>query len=336
MAGENRGSPSHLKRDLLQHGHEYSFFQVMRLLRLFDGSPARSEGAVAGERDHIKIRPTLSLSFPAADVDSIEELDDDRNRFVINTTFLGLYGSSSPLPTFYTEDLIDEAAADGSVARDFLDVVNHRLFLLLFESLIKYRQFLQVAEENNHEYLERLYCLLGIGEEQLREDIIDPYELIGYMGLFTQFPRSALGLKILLQDAFHEINVDVIPCIERRAKIPTDQRICLGVSGGLLGNESFLGEEVADRMGKFRLRLEPVSGSNFRDFLPGGVEYAKLLFLTKLYIVEPLEYDFDLVIPKGCAKTVCLGSSEWSKLGLDTWIFSGDELEEVTIRICPE
>ena len=130
--------------------------------------------------------------------------------------------------------------------------------------------------------------------------------------------------------------MDVVPCIERRAKIPTDQRIHLGVSGGLLGNESFLGEEVADRMGKFRLRIEPLNGSNFRDFLPAGAEYTKFLFLTKLYIVEPLEYDFELVIPKGHAKTVCLGGSNWSKLGLDTWTFSGDELEEVTIRVCPE
>ncbi|MBC2694634.1 MAG: type VI secretion system baseplate subunit TssG [Desulfobacteraceae bacterium] len=337
MASQNRGSSpdiesslkSSLRLELLKEGNAFSFFQVMRLLRLMGRQEAKIEESAFIETGNIRVRPKLSLSFPAADVDRIEEQGvDERAGFLVTATFLGLYGSSSPLPTFYTEDLMDEGAADESVARDFIDVINQRLFSLFYRCCIKYRQFLQIVEENNPEHLERLFSLLGLWEKELREDIPDSYRLIRYIGLFTQFPRSALGLKTLLQDALDGIPIKIIPCVKRKAKIPDDQRLFLGISAGFLGMDSFVGEEIEDRMGKFRLRIGPLDQKNFRTFIPGSDRYNKLSFLTKMYIVEPLEYDMELILSKGQAKTVCLGASEWSMLGLTTWIFSGDELEE--------
>jgi type VI secretion system protein ImpH len=336
MASQDRGSSLDLKLELLKEGHAFSFFQVMRLLRLFQKPLAAAEEPRSIEKNNIMVRPKLSLAFPAADVDSIEELDSEGTRFQVTATFLGLYGSSSPLPTFYTEDLMDEAAEEESVARDFIDVINHRLFLLLFECWTKYRQFLQVVEENNTRYMNRLFSLLGLGEELLREDVADSYRLIRYIGLFTQFPRSALGLRTLLQDALDNIPIEIIPCLKRRASIPVGQRLFLGASGGFLGTDSFLGEEIEDRMGKFRLRIGPLDTAGFRRFFPGSDGYNKLVSLTKLYIVDPLEYDLELIMSRGEARPVCLGAPEWSHLGLDTWLFSGDELGEVRTVFYPQ
>lgn len=336
MASQDRGSSLDLKLELLKEGHAFSFFQVMRLLRLFQKPLAAAEEPRSIEKNNIMVRPKLSLAFPAADVDSIKELDSEGTRFQVTATFLGLYGSSSPLPTFYTEDLMDEAAEEESVARDFIDVINHRLFLLLFECWTKYRQFLQVVEENNTRYMNRLFSLLGLGEELLREDVADSYRLIRYIGLFTQFPRSALGLRTLLQDALDNIPIEIIPCLKRRASIPVGQRLFLGASGGFLGMDSFLGEEIEDRMGKFRLRIGPLDTAGFRRFFPGSDGYNKLVSLTKLYIVDPLEYDLELIMSRGEARPVCLGAPEWSRLGSDTWVFSGDELGEVRTIFYPD
>jgi type VI secretion system protein ImpH len=89
-------------------------------------------------------------------------------------------------------------------------------------------------------------------------------------------------------------------------------------------------------MGKFRIRIGPLNRKVFRRFLPGGDRHQKLALLTKLYIVDPLEYDLEIIISAGQVKTVCLGASEWSRLGLDTWIFSDDELGEVRTTFYPE
>lgn len=329
MAGQDWRSPSDLKGDLLQRGHEFSFFQVMRLLRLIHPDPEGLAESDASDLQRIRIHPELSLAFPASDVAKIEEETGEEPKFFVTTTFLGLYGPSSPLPTFYTEDLLHEAIEDLSVTRDFIDLVNHRIFFLLFRCWTKYRQFLQVVEEKNPRDLERLFCLLGLGETELRQGIPQAYFLLRYLGLFTQFPRSASGLATLLQDALGGLPVTVMSCVERRVRIPADQRSFLGTSGNRLGVDSLLGDEIDDRMGKFRLQMGPLTSEQFHSLLPGNPHHQRLALLTRFYLLDPLEYDLLLTVAEGEGQTVCLGSAHWAMLGWDTWVFSSGSLGQV-------
>jgi len=324
MASQVRESSFNLKLDLLEKGHEFSFFQALRLLRLLTGQTEKTDERKRAEEQNIKILPELSLAFPPADVAKIEEGNETHPGFTITPTFFGLYGTSSPLPVFYTEDLIEEANEDTSVTRDFIDIFHRRLYSLLFRCWTKYRQFLQVVEENNPKDAERLYCLLGLGEKELRESALEPYSLLRYIGLFTQFPRSALGLETLLQDFLRGIPVHLVPCLRRKAEIPLDQRLSLGLSGSGLGEDSFLGEEVEDRMGKFLLKIGPLDGEQFHSLLPGSLLHQKLTFLIRFYLREPWEYEMEMILIPGEVKTVSLGANEWSVLGWDTWVFSGD------------
>ena len=358
MAGENRGKASDLSTDvlsdmieeaskssnakpsllleLLREGHDFSFFQSIRLLRLFS-RPASENLKPRPIEELVKIRPSLSLAFPPADVSRIVENEEKEGpRFMAVANFLGLYGTSSPLPTFYTEDLMEEASEDESTARDFFDVVNGRLFQLLFKCMMKYNLFLQVAEDGSLENIERLFCLLGIGEKPLRSDIDEPCRLLRYIGLFTQFPRSALGLRTLLSDALVKAPVNIVPCLYRRAKIPEDQRMKFGGSVGTLGVDAVVGEEIEDRMGKFRIQIGPLKGDLFPKFFPGDRLYEDMVALTRLYVLDPLEFDLEVILAAGEARPVCLGASEWSRLGWDTWSFSGDALGEARVRFSPD
>ncbi len=335
MAGKNRRSSLDLKPELLKEGHTFSFYQVIRLLRLLDAPSKKGGKSVPSSGDSIWIKPELSLAFPPSDVAKVEEIPDRKSSFSVTTTFLGLYGISSPLPTFYTEDLIDEASLDESVTRDFLDFINHRIFTLLFECWTKYRQYMQVVEQKNEAHLERLFCLLGLGEGKVREDLPEAYSLLRYVGLLTQFPRSALGLKTLLSDALDGLPVEVIPCVARKAKIPEEQRAILGSSRGSLGDDTFVGEEIEDRMGKFRIRVGPLTSDQYQALLPGQPFHQRLYFLTRFYVNDPLEYDLELVLAAGEVQMVSLGASMWSRLGWDTWIFSGEITEHMNARLQP-
>ncbi|MCX8117638.1 MAG: type VI secretion system baseplate subunit TssG [Desulfobacterota bacterium] len=325
MASPDRRSPAALKSDLFEKAHEFSFFQVMRLLRLLLRS---GKTGASQEEQHLRLRPELSLSFPPADVARIEEVDSERPLYLVTVTLLGLYGASSPLPTFYTEDLLEEASEDLSVTRDFLDILNNRIYHLLHRCWLKYRLFLQVIEEEDQTILEKLFCLIGLGEEALRKDVPDVYSLLRYTGLFTQFPKSASGLRTLLHDAFGRIPVEVIPCVKRVVKLPLDQRCSLGISGCRLGQESYLGEEIEDRMGKFRLSIGPLSSEPYHRLLPGTPDHRRLIFLTRFYLLDAFEFDIELILAAGEARTTSLGGSRWSLLGLDTWLFSHETLGE--------
>jgi len=335
MAGESGRSSldlnrSGLKLELLKEGHAFSFFQVLRLLRHFAVASSDRQAANSDFSRHIQIKPNLSLAFPPSDVEKVEEAGDhDDHRFLVTANFLGLYGSSSPLPTFYTEDLIDEESQDESTSRDFIDIVNQNLYTLLFSCWSKYRLHLRVLEEKSPQQIEQLFCLLGLGEPTLRQSIPSPERLLRYLGLFTQFPRSALGLKTLLRDALGGIPVDVIPCVYRKAVIPRSQRMCMGISGSSLGVDSYVGEEIDDRMGKFRVQLGPMTKGEYHRFTPGQEDFDWLVLLTAMYFVEPLEYDVEVIMAAHEVRSVVLGDDSRSVLGVESWIFSDDQWGEV-------
>src|SRR5882762_10124157 len=138
-------SPADLKNSLLSEGHRFSFFQAARLLKRLQG-------------EDLRIRPELSFGFPSADVSSIEQRPDQKG-YRLTATFLGLYGVSSPLPAFYTEELLrDESGA----ARDFLDIVHQRLYALLLAGWQKYRLFFQLEEAKDPAPLDMLLALCGL------------------------------------------------------------------------------------------------------------------------------------------------------------------------------
>jgi len=325
MDSQDRRTPAYLKQNLLKNGFDYSFFQVLRLLSLVN-EQTDSDSAVSGLSRSVRVRPNLSLAFPAADVEEVKEIVGDHSlKYQVIANFFGLYGVSSPLPTFYTEDLIDEASEDESAARDFLDILNHRIYQLFFESLQKYRPFFQINKGDRDLYKERLFCLEGFGEHVHLANIPKADQLLRYIGLFSQRPRSGEGLKILLGDALG-YDVTIVSCVLRKARIPEDQLLRLGISGGVLGEDCVLGRELDDRMGKFRIEIGPLNSDEYREFFPGSETYNRLVLLTELYLQDPLEYEIEIFMHEQQAQTVCLGNSCWSRLGMDTWLYAGSEI----------
>jgi type VI secretion system protein ImpH len=316
--------------DLLANGRSFTFFQAMRLLERLSARAGADDRA--GKR-RVRVRPTISMGFPSADIDRIEAVDtDDGAGYRMTATFLGLYGSSSPLPTFYSEDLIEEAGNDESVSRDFLDIFHQRLYDIFYRCLGKYRLFLQVAENKDESVIERLYCLLGLGPEGIRRSVPHAGMLLRYIGLFTQYPRSAAGLTTLLHDVLPDVPIELTPCIRRMAKIPVSQRTALGVPGVRLGSSSYLGEEIEDRMGKFRISVGPLDQAGFLRFTPGNPGHGLVVALTEHYLTEPLEYEIELILAANQARTASLGDPVRSVLGVTTWVFSQAELGEVRTR----
>jgi type VI secretion system protein ImpH len=342
MAGKNRRSspdlktgpdphPSHhLQSDMVVNGPAYTFFQAMRLLH--QCMPVAG-GQTQNNNAPIRVRPALNLAFPASDIEKIDAAQDgEQTRYQVTTNFFGLYGTSSPLPTFYTEDLIAEAGRDESVSRDFIDILHQRLYDLLFQSWLKYRQFFQVAEKQSEPYVERLFCLLGLGDAELRRQIPEAGRLLRYIGLLTQFPRSAAGLETLLKDYVSDVPIALVPCVSRMAAIADSQRMKIGMTGSALGENSYVGQEIEDRMGKFAIRIGPLTQADFLRFTPGKPDYERLTALTQLYLVEPLEYDIELVLAEHQARTMCLGDPDRAALGVTGWVFSEPTLGEVCTR----
>ncbi|WP_043302465.1 type VI secretion system baseplate subunit TssG, partial [Burkholderia humptydooensis] len=145
---------------LLGEAKHFAYFQAIRLLRRIVRERRDAAACRPDARMPIHTRPNLALSFPDTDIERIDKAEDGGYRVVAN--FFGLYGVSSPLPTFYTEDLIDEAFKGRHAARSFLDVLHRALYPLLFDAWLKHRLSLRIVEERDENALRPLYALAGV------------------------------------------------------------------------------------------------------------------------------------------------------------------------------
>ncbi len=311
MASEIGQSPIDLIQDLEGNISCYEFFQALRLLSRLRVCPVEDIG----------IRPELSLDYPMTEITGLEQGENGTLSLV--TSFMGLYGVSSPLPLFYTEDLLDEAWDEESAGRDFLDIIHHHLYPLLYRAWLKYRLAQQMVEEDDSDYWQVLFSLLGLGDDTLLQKTEQPRGLLPYLGLLAQRPRSLSGLEALLRAVFSNDDLHVVPCVERQVSIPREQKAHLG-ENTLLG-EAVLGERVVDRMGKCAVHIEINESALFQQWLRHREQRDKLIFLIQFYLDTPLTIDLVLTLRQTADVRSCLGAMAWASLGEDVWL--GDSVE---------
>lgn len=325
MAIEDRKTDPSLIQRLLKEPYLFSFFQAVYIIEKYASSISNIRyigNTGPAELESIRFKPDASLAFPVSDIVSIEKKRDLPPRFEITTSFLGLYGSDSPLPDFYTEDII-RADPEESYVKDFLDIFHHRILSLFYRCWLKYRYYIQFVSNGKDEFSQRILDLIGIGTQGIIENLkISPVRLIRYVGLFLQSEKSACALESILSDYFGGIPVCVHQYVGRWITIEEEDRIALGSQNSQLGINTTLGAKVFDCSGKFRISINISKYADYISFLPEGEYFQALVEITKSFLNAPLDFDEELVIPASEVPLLRLSSSEGAKLGRTSWLAS--------------
>lgn len=324
-----------------------SFFQIVYLLESF-APEIDFEGKLEVADQIVRFRAAADLTFPVSEIESFKRKYDDKQSFLcLTVNFLGLYGPSSPLPAFYTEDILVSPNLEESNRREFLDLFHQRLFYLLYRVWKKYRYYILYEQGAKDPFSRWLFSLIGLGEplEQLRNlGHVQWERLLSYVGLLSMRSRSAAILENILSHYFFEVPVTVKQCLTQWVTIEEWQRNRLGIENCELGKTLSLGEKVLDRSGKFRVAVGPLSlykksrkTATFCEFLPTGRHYHTIRELIKFFLVDQLDFEIMLILeedymPKslpGPAKPsdrvyLKLGGNPWEDklccLGWSTWL----------------
>ncbi len=326
-----------LEADVLLNAASYSFFQLMRVLNcLADQRLCTSKQNSA--KQTIRVRPALSLSLPRSEVVSATKILDREENFSyyqVEVNFLGLYGTSSPLPNFYTEDLVAAGQEDHLEIRTFLDLFHQQSYRLHYESLKKYQAVFELADNpKESHFLSLLWSLIGLRSEKQRDSLPAPHLFLRYVNIFNKAQRSSTGLRALLTDFFPDTPLVIEECVPRRVTVPRDQRLVLGKlenklggvqSSGALGDCALLGDVVWDCTSKIRIEIGPLTRERFERLMNEENEWAILVSLLGYYIKTPLLCDLTFSIQKEDTGTCTLGEVQWGRLGADTWIYSQEE-----------
>lgn len=320
-------TPDHpLARRALDRACEFDFFQLLHLIETVapDAVPLGRHGPAAEEG--VRVRPTLSLGFPAGDLAEarwVERASDDRGRLQITATFLGLYGSDSPLPAHFTEALLDEQEDDERV-RDYIDLFHHRIYSLLFRVWKKYRYHVTFESDGGDAISQIVRGWLGLGTPHLDETLeFSPLRLFRYVGLLSQRPRSAAGLAGQLADFFDGVEFDIEQCVGRWVWIQPNDHNALGVEKCALGRDFLLGERIFDRSGKFRVKVGPVGFDDYLRFMPSGGAASDVNEIVRFYCEDPLQHDVKVTLRGNEVPETPLGTDDrLGRLSWTTWLKS--------------
>ena len=315
-----------IETELLSNATQFSFIQAVRLLHRVT--------ATDGPFDRIRVRPDLAWNTPLQEIACIEKRNSQHPVFLITATFLELYGATSPLPMFYTQDLFRDQTYHNSVSRDFIDIFNCILYEIYFDIRRKYHFSSRLFETPDPMFWEQLFCISGIGNSGVRKHLSTPQNQITYSGITSRPIRTAEGLRSILADTLKDIPVSIEQCIIRRARIPDCQRVSIGIVSSTLGDDIIIGKQITDRMGFFRVHIGVVSARQFSRFHPDSSLMMLLDELIRLYIDQPLQWDYEISCKTEDMTTVQLGGSKNAYLGWNTWVYSGKlEAEQVTARV---
>jgi type VI secretion system protein ImpH len=157
--------------------------------------------------------------------------------------------------------------------------------------------------------------------------------LLRFAALYSQSPRSALGLQTILSGCYPDTNIDLIEQDVRVLKLSDDQQLHLGQQATTLGIDTHIGREFACRSSNLTIEMREVDELLLQQLLPGGYEHSRLKFLVQHYLVDPLNVVVDIYLKRGTAQTVILGQADWTGLGRDAWLVQPNEPEQLRVRI---
>lgn len=308
---------------------KYSFNQCVRMVvaHLFKEYP-REDFESLYKRLRFKANP--SLSFAKSEINKIEFVKNSRGISVeITLNFLTLSGVSSPLPSHYSEMVLDSSSED-KVLSDFLNFFNHHLHKMVYLIWEKQRYYVQYQDGLKDKFSNYMLSLLGLySNEQIQNSKLDLKKLMPYIGVLSMQQKSTGTLTSILRHYIEHEEVEIVQFIEMNANIPEWQRASLGIKNSTVSDDFMLGESVKTRSLKFQILLKNISWKWLFDYSVLGEKMTELKELIHLALRDPLEYELYLEIKKKNIKPVSLSKNY---LGIDSFLGLPDNDMKIIIN----
>ena len=190
----------------------FSFYRLIYMLeRVSKGAPRLGHTGPARD-ERIRIRSDPTLTFASSDVTAFDykKFPDNEKRIQLTSSFLGLYGSTSPLPGYFAEDIALSVFQHGThPVREFLDVIHHRLFSLVYRAWSKYRLSVGYLSEGKDEFTRRMFCAVGLDGFSEARTPLHPFYFLRFAPILASKSRSARGLSVVLDELLGNIGVDI-------------------------------------------------------------------------------------------------------------------------------
>ncbi|AUX24143.1 hypothetical protein SOCEGT47_046790 [Sorangium cellulosum] len=312
-----------------------SYYRLIYLLeRLFPAAPPVGQlGPVQDER--IRLRGDPSLIFASSDVSELAlvKYPDAVQRARVSTTFLGLYGSVSPLPAYFIEEIaLSDYQGGPQPIRDLLDVLHHRLLSLLYRAWTKYRLPVTYRMQGADPFTRRMFCAVGLDGFREYGTPLDRFFFLRYAPILASKSRSARSLETVLSEMLGNIGVRIEQFVGHWTLIEKPFRNKLGVMNNQLGESLTLGRYVFDGSGRYTIVVGPVGYDEYLSFLPGGERQALVRGVIETFTPGIHDVMLEIHVDTEEAPRFQLGSPRAATLKRTAWI-GGAAAERLVLTV---
>jgi type VI secretion system protein ImpH len=199
--------------------------------------------------------------------------------------------------------MLERKEAKDETLAAFLDLFNHRLVSFFYRAWEKHRppvlyELGAARGRTPDPFTHALFDLVGMGTDGLRGRMrVHDESLVLYAGLIAQTPHSASALRAILRDYFG-VSIEIDQCVGDWYVLEEADRCYLEpeMERNQLGESAFLGDQVWNQQGRFRIRVGPVGLGRFLDFLPDGRAMAKLVQFTRYLAGQALAFEVQVFL----------------------------------------
>lgn len=281
----------------------------------------------------VNFKSNASLSFQKSEISNIKFYEDEikGQKVEVTLNFLGLFGSSSPLPSHYNEAVLESFDTD-KVLYDFLNLFNNNLQKFIYPIWQKQRYYIEYKKDLKDKFSKYMLSLLGLYSNiDLDDNKLDFHKLMPYIGILSMRQKSAGTLVSILRHYLDFDEIEILQCMKMQSIIPSWQYGKLGEENSSLGQNMMIGEFVTNRTSKFRILLKNVKASDMYKYSIHGVKRDELKDLISFAFNEPLEYDVCLEIKKENKIPLELDEEDKRYLGINCWIGNAASDEQIII-----
>lgn len=260
------------------------------------------------------------INFPVGDIEQLIILEEDgREVFQFLVNFLGLQGSSGPLPGSVLDEIAEEHN-NNPIQSIYLDFFNHHLITVFHQIWRKYKYYIKFNPNFSDNYSRNIMNLLGVSRDFIEFTHLNWHKIFYHLGIIQSGIRTKEALTSIIQHYFDLHDISLEEHVRKIVEVEVEQKNQVGIKNVMLGENFILGDKVESFSNKFRVNINNLKLDEFHQFLPNTKKYRQLQELIRFLLKDPLPYDVLLGLHPDTKSTFILGKDNSSFLGWTTLI----------------
>ena len=309
MAGEPQPPHSRLSPRLEREIYRINFYRFCQLLEKRRPGASPLGSTLNPADDPVRFRPHPGMGFPVSELKTVEYDEDHPDAPpTVRTTFMGLYGVDSPLPTAWLDEIAQQR--EGHEAQEaFLDIFNHRILTQFYRIWRKYSYPATFEAGGRDSTSQSLLGLIGLGMPGTDKHIATPISrFLALLGIMRLPARTEEGIQALVRLLAPRTRTTVTPHCPRTFFINNP----LGFYGNddfLLDGYNVLGDETTEVSSQLLIALYTDDIAEAQGWLPEGQIYQDFLVLLRVYLGWRYKARIQLTVPARLLPAPVLGET---------------------------